>query len=167
MDFNIFRAERPEAKARYWKSFIKTFLVWLVIGLLGLAAVKNSTREQASSTSLLVYGAAAFAVFIAYLACRKLLVRSSLRKAISSKPGAVLEGPVDIVMDDKGIECNGEGSRSMIEWRIVKRIEETPTHIFLMLSDIQALLIPKRDLSPELASEIARFSAQHLAARRG
>lgn len=166
VDFSVFRAERPEAKARYWKSTFKTFLISLVFGLLFLAALGQSLRGNASSKSVLIYGLAAVVVFMAYLACRKFFVRASIRRAISEKPGATLEGNVDIVMDGEGVHCTSEGSRSTIEWGIVRQVQDTPTHIFLMVSDLQALLIPKRDLSPELASEIVRFSTERVVPSR-
>lgn len=74
---------------------------------------------------------------------------------------------MDLVLDDQGVDCRSDGTHSSMEWRTFRRVEETPTHLFLMLSELQALVIPKRDLSPELASEIVRFSTERMAASRG
>lgn len=165
IEFSISRANRPELKDRNRKSFFGNFLVWLVVGLGVMALFGKTMRNYVSSTSLLILWAIVVASCLSYLAFRKHFQRRSIQRAVGSRPGATFEGPVDLVLDGTGVECNSEGTHSTMEWRTIRRIEETPTHLFLMMSEVQALIIPKRDLSPELISDVRQYVGAHIGQR--
>jgi hypothetical protein len=162
VEFSLFRVNQPEFRARYRNRFVINFFIWLFIGL-ALTGVMGKGLYDYVPRSAVFYVCLGLVVFgVSCLVFRRQIQRRSIRRAIGSNPGATFEGPVDLVMDGKGVECSSDGTHSTMDWRTIRRIEETPMHLFLMMSDLQALIIPKRDLTPELVSDVRRHVSIHL-----
>jgi hypothetical protein len=167
VEFSVFRANRPRSMSRYRTNFFVNFLIWMVAGFVIMAVFGKFVRSHVSSNLIFIFCAVVFIVGISCFVFRRWFLRAAIRRSVGSQPGATFEGVVDFVMDGRGIDCGSDGSHTAMEWRTLQRVEETSTHVFLMMSDIQGLIIPKRDLSPELVSEIVRFSAERIALSSG
>ncbi|MGO1076168.1 YcxB family protein [Inquilinus sp. CA228] len=167
IEFSLFCLSRTEVKIRGRKKFARSFVIWLLVGLALFAVMSDSVVGPVPRSTILYISFGIFLICVPYLVFRKHFQRRSIQRTIGSDPGATFEGQVDLVLDDQGVDCRSDGSHSLMEWRAFRRVEETPTHIFLLISDLQALIIPKRDLSVELASEIVRFSAERMALSGG
>ena len=163
IEFSLFRQNRPEARARYWKRFAVEFPVWVVIGLVLLALMRGVLENYVPRSAMFYICLGMMLLVLPCLVFRRQIQRFSIRQTIGSNPGATFEGRVDLALDDQGVDCRSDGTHSAMEWRAFHGVEESSTHIFLMLSEIQGLIIPRRDLSPELTSEIVRFSAERIA----
>ncbi|OWJ66881.1 YcxB family protein [Inquilinus limosus] len=166
VEFSVSRANRPELRARNRKRFAVEFPVWVLIGLALLALMRGGLDKYITRSTVLFFCLGLMLVGLACIVFRQQILRRSIRRTIGSNPGATFEGRVDLTLDEQGVDCRSDGTRSRMEWRAFHGVEESPTHIYLMLSEIQGLIIPKRDLSPALTSEIVRFSKECLALNR-
>lgn len=67
------------------------------------------------------------------------LVRAMLKEG--STDG--MFGPQEIEIDDSGISKRSDVRGSFAAWSVVRRLDETDTHVFVYVSSIEAHVIPK------------------------
>ncbi len=75
-----------------------------------------------------------------------ILVMTRLNRRLAGVPHSWL-GPQAYELYEDGIHCETASGRSFVRWQAVRDIVETPDHLFIMLDEIVALIVPTRGLS--------------------
>jgi hypothetical protein len=86
------------------------------------------------------------------------------RASVPSEGGAILCRR-QITLDDIGVRDKSTNHDAVTTWRGVLAIEETPTHVFLMIDRFAAYIVPKRAFqdAAQLGGFLT-FAKQHVAA---
>ena len=70
--------------------------------------------------------------------------------------------PMTLVIDDAGIQAQLEGQSSSTAWKLVERVVETESHLFLYLNRMRAYIIPKPALDGVKYERLRRLIAAHV-----
>lgn len=82
-----------------------------------------------------------------------------LLAAMIFKRNAMANQDVTLTLDQAGIEGGSAGLQSRIAWSSVKRIIETPRHLFFTISKREAVTLPRRAFGSDQAYQAARAFA--------
>lgn len=118
-----------------WRRRLDTVVFWtLTVANLGLAvylSIDDSVRTTPQFN---------FVIFVALLAMRFAIIPLVRRYGLRRLD---IEGKQIIVrLDDDALHASQDGASSRIEWHAVKRFSQLPTHAFLWINKLQAVIIP-------------------------
>ncbi len=82
-----------------------------------------------------------------------------LMAAMVFKRNALANQEVTLSLDRAGIEGGGAGIQSRIAWSSIKRVIETPRHLFFAISKREAVTLPRRAFGSEQDYQAARAFA--------
>jgi hypothetical protein len=122
------------------KGFSKSLIIWLIVVFVGTILL-NWQGYHLHIPTLIGSGI----IFIAILAFS---FATSFKTNIPWKDGVIL-GQKTVVISDEGIAETSDKYNMHLKWSVVKSIEETKDHIFLMIDNHMGNIIPKRDLKEE------------------
>jgi hypothetical protein len=133
-----FARSSPSLREQYWRTFVYWPLV--VLGVLMML-------EAFAEWSLLSCGLLFVAFFALWLHQWPRIYRAQLKRATNEllKEGrnALLDCPVRMEMDERGLRVTTEMSESRLAWDAVERVEETADHIFIYVTSMSSHVIPK------------------------
>ncbi len=119
---------------------------WMLRGLallaLALALVEWRTGDPPTVAGLLLFAVAILLFPRAYWA----LVLGRCRKAVDDPQNAFRMGRKTMTMTPEGLHIAEPGEESKLAWVNVIRVARTDDHIFLFVSTLQALVIPRASL---------------------
>lgn len=94
-----------------------------------------------------------------------LFVRWQLTRASVPSEGGAILGRRRLTLDDRGVRDESTNHDAVTAWRGVLAIEETPTHVFLMIDRFAAYIVPKRAFQDAAQlGNFLTFAKQHVAA---
>jgi hypothetical protein len=138
--------------------------------LLGMLALRSGSWEAfMRSLADLTTGAAPFWIYLLMLVGPALALFHpqflSFRAARGYRRNAIADRDVTLDFTAHGVEGNTTDFESRIGWNGVKRLIETPTHLFVAVSEREALIVPRRAFADDdsyralLGFSRARFAA--------
>lgn len=72
-------------------------------------------------------------------------------------------GDTVLTWDDSGLTESAAASQAIVGWERVRRVEETASHVFIFLGELEALIVPKR--AGAGVAELVRAAQARRAAR--
>lgn len=68
-----------------------------------------------------------------------------------------------LVIDDAGIQAQLDGQSGSTAWKLIERVVETESHIFLYLNRLRAYIIPKSAIGdPEIGQRLRQLISRHV-----
>ncbi len=128
---------------------------WYAIGAinLGLAATSVAFVTD-SSWNVLFFGAVALFAFAAPSLYWMMLRRTFRRQGLG-------DGDVTLSFGDKSLHVEQRGITSDIDYSVIGKVDDRRGHILLWLNDVQALILPKRELAGMSADRILEMIGRH------
>src|SRR5262249_27289903 len=127
-------------------------LVYMLVGLLIYAVEKKLS-------GLVVFAILSFLLFLLSPAYWRWSVRRRLQRLLSEGQNAGL-GKGRLIIRPNGLRVTKEGADNALNWSYVEKIVESETHVYIYISAVSALMIPKlafaSDAEREHFVEIAR-----------
>lgn len=125
---------------------------------IGLAVLWLATRELI--LSVVATAIATAVMWLTWTALHHRNMDAQLRR-MARKGDLGRLGPTVLTWDDRRITESATASQAIVGWQRVQRVEETEQHLFLMLGDLEALVVPKR--AGAGVAELAVFARTKLA----
>ena len=122
-----------------WQSVLQ----WLVI------AFVVSWLLQSSGSAWLPFAAGVALVIGSYW-----LHTRRLRKLSEPDADGAVLGPCTLRFDVDGVHVSKPCARASYAWGSIQRISATPEHLFLWIDRLAAIIVPLRDVSPEMKAEL-------------
>lgn len=90
-----------------------------------------------------------------------ILIMARLNRRLSGVPQSWL-GPQVYELREDGIHCETRSGRTFVRWSALREVVETPDHLFLMLDEVAALIVPTRGLAVPGGVAAVRAEIQRL-----
>jgi hypothetical protein len=84
------------------------------------------------------------AMVLTWFQAPKSLVRGARYRTLKTYPSGVLP-PARHWLDEQGLNSDTGGVRVHNSWGVIREVEETPTHVLIWVSEIQAIILPRRN----------------------
>ena len=121
----------------------------LGIGAFGGAAILLSYLFPANTVTFVPVGIVAGTLWAALVPrYSRRWLRALLAPVYAEGENRLLTGSHFLRLAPEALMGRTDFARTEIDWALVERIEETPTHVFIYISATQALIIPKRAFRP-------------------
>ena len=135
------------------KRLVRTLLFFVF--LLGSALLYVIYYRTVSLTGIIVIIGIFFLAMLGVMYFVPHLLRwnimSNVRAAFGKGENPGLTGEHNVEIREEGIRSLSEYGWNTFPWRIVRKIDETEGHIFIFVSEAQAVLIPKKKVEGDLA----------------
>jgi hypothetical protein len=74
--------------------------------------------------------------------------------------------PIKLLIDDTGIQAQLDGQSGSTAWKLIERVAETESHVFLYLNRLRGYIIPKSALgNPAKLVRLRQLIAAHVVVR--
>lgn len=130
----------------------------LLISVLAVVVFWFVSREWA--TTLLMTVVLAAVMWFSWPPIQRRTIEAQLRRIAKSGELGRL-GATTLTWDRNGITETATASQAVAGWERLRRVEETPDHLFLFLGELEALVVPKR--AGDGVDDLARFARARLA----
>jgi hypothetical protein len=128
----------PSLREQYWRTFVYWPLVVLGVFMLLVAFAEWSLLSSG------LYFVAFCALWLRqWPRIYRDLLKRSTNKLLKEGRNALLECPVRMEIDERGLRVTSEMSESRLAWDAVERVEQTADHIFIYVTSMSAHIIPK------------------------
>lgn len=153
-----------EYHARNSRSFQRAVRTGTVVGVLFFIAIGGILSLSEHSPTMLVAGLVA-AIFWGWYWPRKTI--ANVRAQMSTRDRQCVRGRHFMEALPEGLHAKCDVTDSMIVWAGIHNVIRTADHVFVMLSDVQGYVIPKKrviagELEP-LVGEIERLRTRPVA----
>ena len=150
-EFAAYVYRRPELRRRRYLSHLR-FAVLVAVVPLGYPVWQTWDGHGPNWSLLLPVYFEGLAVGLGILAVLALayefvlpgLVRMNTRRMLAKRPDGLFLGRHQLVFGADGIEDSIADASGRIDWADVRRVEETPQHLYVILGTLQGVIIPKR-----------------------
>jgi hypothetical protein len=88
--------------------------------------------------------------------------RKFVEQAVAGQADGGLFGAMEMQLAPTGLTVANRVARSLVDWAGVRSIEESPTHLYLYVSGVSAMIIPKRSFASESEAQEFMATAQRL-----
>ncbi len=105
--------------------------------------------------------AAWYAVYFLQTPAFRFLIRKNLTRIYRVGAPDPLVGAHTLVLNDGSFVSQSEQGRSEWPWARLRHVSETPSHVFLYISNTQALILPRRDFSIAHLEDLLRALRAH------
>ncbi len=145
--------------------YLKKRLIWMPVLLVVLfpammAGVSLINGDSSWFVMLIVTGLIGILMAGLMTLVNVLAVRSAAKKQYRSSKA--MQSESELIMDEAGVRESSEYGSTVVRWEDVLDIRESATAYYVFFSRIQALLIPKRSLSPAEEDTLRALCAHHL-----
>lgn len=169
-EFAAYVYKRPELRRRRYLSHLR-FAVLMVVVLLGYLMWQTWDGHGPNWGALLPVYFEGLAVGLGILALLALayefvlpwLVRMNTRRMLARQPDGLFLGRHQLVFDADGIQDSVAAASGRIDWADVRRVEETPQHLYVILGALQGVIIPKRGQAPATLDAVRAQVRKHVA----
>lgn len=169
-EFAAYVYKRPELRRRRYLSHLR-FAVLMVVVLLGYLMWQTWDGHGPNWGALLPVYFEGLAVGLGILALLALayefvlpwLVRMNTRRMLARQPDGLFLGRHQLVFDADGIQDSVAAASGRIDWADVRRVEETPQHLYVILGALQGVIIPKRGQAPATLDAVRAQVREHVA----
>jgi hypothetical protein len=126
-----------------------------MMAILGVGAM-SLVHKTAMGWFLLAFVAAG-AIFTWFMAPRS-LVRGARYRALKTNPSGVLP-PARLWLDELGLSTDSAGVSTHYAWSTISQIDDTPTHVFVWVSERQAVIIRRRNAEQPVGAFVQALRA--------
>src|SRR3990172_1052901 len=141
--------------------YIVVSLIYLVITVLGQVwdGVPLSALLEPQSLLIILAGVPLVMIFVALI---DLLFTQGLYRLVF-KRFVLANAELTVRLDDSGIQWSGNDFAGSCQWSKVERVVETKDRIFLFVSKIEGLILPRRALASDQAFDgLKAYVRSHL-----
>ncbi|KGE01447.1 membrane protein [Achromobacter sp. RTa] len=150
-DFAVYVYKRPELRRRRYRSHLR-FAVLMIVALLAYLIWQTWDGKGPNWAQILPVYFKGLAVGLGILALLALayefvlpsLVRMNTRRMLKRQPDELFLGRHQLDFGPDGITDTTATASGRMDWSDVRRVEETPEHLYVILGTLQGVIIPKR-----------------------
>lgn len=150
-DFAVYVYKRPELRRRRYRSHLR-FAVLMIVALLAYLIWQTWDGKGPNWAQILPVYFEGLAVGLGILALLALayefvlpsLVRMNTRRMLKRQPDELFLGRHQLDFGPEGITDTTATVSGRMDWSDVRRVEETPEHLYVILGTLQGVIIPKR-----------------------
>ncbi|SEK07811.1 YcxB family protein [Achromobacter sp. NFACC18-2] len=150
-DFAAYVYKRPELRRRRYRSHLR-FAILMIVALLAYLMWQTWDGKGPNWGLLLPVYFQGLAVGLGILALLALsyeyllpgLVRMNTRRMLARQPDTLYLGRHELDFGPEGVTDTTATASGRMDWTDVRRVEETPEHLYVILGTLQGVIIPKR-----------------------
>ena len=150
-DFAAYVYKRPELRRRRYRSHLR-FAILMVVALLAYLIWQTWDGKGPNWGQILPVYFQGLAVGLGILALLALayefilpaLVKMNTRRMLKRQPDELFLGRHQLDFGPDGITDSTANASGRMDWSDVRRVEETPEHLYVILGTLQGVIIPKR-----------------------
>ncbi|CAB5517000.1 hypothetical protein LMG26857_06083 [Achromobacter anxifer] len=150
-DFAAYVYKRPELRRRRYRSHLR-FAILMVVALLAYLIWQTWDGKGPNWGQILPVYFQGLAVGLGILALLALayefilpaLVKMNTRRMLKRQPDELFLGRHQLDFGPDGITDSTASASGRMDWSDVRRVEETPEHLYVILGTLQGVIIPKR-----------------------
>ena len=150
-DFAVYVYKRPELRRRRYRSHLR-FAVLMIVALLAYLIWQTWDGKGPNWAQILPAYFEGLAVGLGILALLALayefvlpsLVRMNTRRMLKRQPDELFLGRHQLDFGPEGITDTTATASGRMDWSDVRRVEETPEHLYVILGTLQGVITPKR-----------------------
>ena len=150
-EFAAYVYKRPELRRRRYRSHLR-FAVLMIVALLAYLIWQTWDGKGPDWGRILPVYFQGLAVGLGILALLALayefalppLVRMNTRRMLKKQPDDLFLGRHQLDFGPDGISDTTATASGRMEWADIRRVEETPQHLYVILGTLQGVIIPKR-----------------------
>lgn len=150
-DFAAYVYKRPELRRRRYRSHLR-FAILMIVALLAYLMWQTWDGKGPNWGLLLPVYFQGLAVGLGILALLALsyeyllpgLVRMNTRRMLARQPDTLYLGRHELDFGPDGVTDTTATASGRMDWTDVRRVEETPEHLYVILGTLQGVIIPKR-----------------------
>lgn len=150
-EFAAYVYKRPELRRRRYRSHLR-FAVLMIVALLAYLIWQTWDGKGPDWGRILPVYFEGLGVGLGILALLALayefalppLVRMNTRRMLKKQPDDLFLGRHQLDFGAEGILDTTASASGRMEWSDIRRVEETPQHLYVILGTLQGVIIPKR-----------------------
>lgn len=150
-EFAAYVYRRPELRRRRYRSHLR-FAVLMIVALLAYLIWQTWDGNGPDWGRILPVYFEGLAVGLGILALLALayefalppLVRMNTRRMLKKQPDDLFLGQHRLDFGPEGISDTTATASGRMDWSDIRRVEETPQHLYVILGTLQGVIIPKR-----------------------
>ncbi|RAP59957.1 hypothetical protein A6B37_24785 [Achromobacter sp. HZ01] len=150
-DFAVYVYKRPELRRRRYRSHLR-FAILMIVALLAYLVWQTWDGKGPDWARILPVYFEGLAVGLGILAVLALayeyvlpaLVRKNTRRMLARQPDELFLGRHRLEFGPDGVSDFTAAASGRMAWSDVRRVEETPDHLYVILGTLQGVIIPKR-----------------------
>jgi len=150
-DFAAYVYKRPELRRRRYRSHLR-FGILMIVALLAYLIWQTWDGKGPNWGAILPVYFQGLAVGLGILALLALayeyvlpgLVRMNTRRMLAKQPDTLYLGRHELDFGPDGVTDSTASASGHMAWTDVRRVEETPEHLYVILGTLQGVIIPKR-----------------------
>ncbi|MGE8613466.1 MAG: YcxB family protein [Achromobacter veterisilvae] len=150
-EFAAYVYRRPELRRRRYRSHLR-FAVLMIVALLAYLIWQTWDGKGPDWGRILPVYFEGLAVGLGILALLALayefalppLVRMNTRRMLKKQPDDLFLGQHRLDFGPEGISDTTATASGRMDWSDIRRVEETPQHLYVILGTLQGVIIPKR-----------------------
>ncbi len=169
-DFAAYVYKRPELRRRRYRSHLR-FGVLMIVALLAYLIWQTWDGKGPNWGAILPVYFQGLAVGLGILALLALayeyvlpgLVRMNTRRMLAKQPDTLYLGQHELDFGPDGVTDSTASASGHMAWTDVRRVEETPEHLYVILGTLQGVIIPKRGQDPATLQAVRAQMRAHVA----
>lgn len=150
-EFAAYVYKRPELRRRRYRSHLR-FAILMIVALLAYLIWQTWDGKGPDWGRILPVYFEGLAVGLGILALLALayefalppLVRMNTRRMLKKQPDDLFLGQHRLDFGPEGISDTTATASGRMDWSDIRRVEETPQHLYVILGTLQGVIIPKR-----------------------
>jgi hypothetical protein len=150
-EFAAYVYKRPELRRRRYRSHLR-FAILMIVALLAYLIWQTWDGKGPDWGRILPVYFEGLAVGLGILALLALayefalppLVRMNTRRMLKKQPDDLFLGEHRLDFGPEGISDTTATASGRMDWSDIRRVEETPQHLYVILGTLQGVIIPKR-----------------------
>lgn len=166
--FNLHWAMHPRLRARWRRQMIAMVLLVPWMPVLVLNVIDNGFRDIELVPDVLVPAGAALLVLAILIPISYAIypwrVRRAVRTMLGRAPNEDFLGSKRLEATEQGLRLSGRASSASYDWSAVQGIEETASHLFVMLGSAIAIIVPKRGQADAVVDALRAAIRKHAGA---
>lgn len=166
--FRLHVAARPALRRAAMLRYLLLLAV-LPAGVLLIAWIAGGLRPLRLTPGTLVPVAMPSLLGLAVMPFFGMMRRSAARRGailqVAGRAKGVLTGPVSLGISAEGVSVRMPAVTSLYGWEVIEGVEETPTHLFIVLGPWLGIVVPKRGLDAATVAAVAAAIAARIARR--
>ncbi|KRB16788.1 MAG: hypothetical protein K0S02_4007 [Achromobacter mucicolens] len=169
-DFAAYVYKRPELRRRRYRSHLR-FGVLMIVALLAYLIWQTWDGKGPNWGALLPVYFQGLAVGLGILALLALayeyvlpgLVKMNTRRMLAKQPDTLYLGRHELDFGPDGVTDTTATASGHMAWSDVRRVEETPEHLYVILGTLQGVIIPKRGQDASTLQAVRTQMRAHVA----
>ncbi|CAB3922052.1 MULTISPECIES: YcxB family protein [Achromobacter] len=169
-EFAAYVYKRPEMRRRRYRSHLR-FGILMIVALFAYLVWQTWDGKGPNWSQMLPVYFEGLAVGLGILALLALayefvlppLVRMNTRRMLKKQPDDLFLGRHQLDFGPEGILDTTAGASGQMQWSDIRRVEETPQHLYVILGTLQGVIIPKRGQDAATLAAVRAQMRAHVA----